>query len=103
MRRHPTALAWVDPAVSAAPDGHRAQVQRLARHLGYVVIWAQADSVLSMAEQTRAVDADAVITPSPEQLDVLTLNAVMSIADVETVCPRLSFARWSTSLPEVLA
>ena len=37
---------------------------------------------------------DAVILPAPDHLGALELNRVMDVADVETVLPRLSFARW---------
>jgi hypothetical protein len=43
----------------------------------------------------READADALIIPAPDHLDPITLNAVMHYSDVESVCPRLSFARWS--------
>lgn len=33
--------------------------------------------------------------PGPDHLGPLELNRVMVVADVETVLPRLSFARWS--------
>ncbi len=32
---------------------------------------------------------------------VLELDVLMHIADVETVCPRLSFARWSITATPV--
>jgi hypothetical protein len=35
-----------------------------------------------------------VILPAPDHLGALELNRVMDVADVETVLPRLSFARW---------
>lgn len=93
MRFRPTALAWIDPDVTVAPDWDRAQVQRLARHLGYALIWP-ASSLLPLPDQVRAADVDAVIAPSASHLDPLTLNSLMGLADVEAVLPRLSFARW---------
>ncbi|WP_460697289.1 hypothetical protein [Nocardia thraciensis] len=43
----------------------------------------------------RAEDVDAVIVPSPTHLHPILLNALMDVADVETVLPRMSFARWA--------
>ncbi|MFF3570879.1 hypothetical protein ACFYXQ_24140 [Nocardia jiangxiensis] len=94
MRTRPTAFGWINLEVSVAPHWVRAQVQRLARHLGYVIVWAPEDSVIPLVDQVRAADVDAVIIPGPDHLDVLELNGIMSIACVESVRPRLSFARW---------
>ncbi|MCX0269684.1 hypothetical protein NLM24_02940 [Nocardia zapadnayensis] len=97
MRRHitPIAFGWVDDDVSAAPGWDRAQVERLARRLGYCIAWPDVHSALPVAEQARNTGADVVILPAPDHLDPLELNQVMDVADVETVLPRLSFARWS--------
>ncbi|MFI1461321.1 hypothetical protein [Nocardia carnea] len=95
MRYRPTALGYVDPDISRSIDWDRAQVQRLARHLGYLVMWHDLASVLPLPDQVRAADVDAVVIPGPDHLGPLELNRVMGIADVETVLPRLSFARWS--------
>lgn len=96
MRHRPTALGYVDPDVSTSLEWDRAQVQRLARHLGYLVIWPELSSVLPLFDQVRAADVDAVVMPGPHHLGPLELNRVMDLVDVETVLPRLSFARWST-------
>ncbi|OBA49790.1 hypothetical protein A5789_30775 [Nocardia sp. 852002-51101_SCH5132738] len=87
------ALGYVHPE-SQALDWDLAQVRRLARHLGYVLVWPPEDSRIPLADQARAADADAVITPSTDHIGILTLHAVMCVCDVETVTPRLSFARW---------
>ncbi|WP_280361370.1 hypothetical protein [Nocardia wallacei] len=47
-----------------------------------------------MVDQVRSADVDVVITPSSDHLDAITLHALMHVVDVETVCPRMSFARW---------
>ncbi|WP_280274616.1 hypothetical protein [Nocardia wallacei] len=99
MRSVPTAFGWIHHDVSTTPEWDAAQVRRLARTLGYALIWPTAVSVLPLADQVRAADADVVITPSPLHLDVLTLHALMYVTDVETVCPRMSFARWSFISP----
>ncbi|WP_290048857.1 hypothetical protein [Nocardia nova] len=93
---HPIALGWVHPE-STAPDWDTAQVRRLAARLGYRLVWAPESSRIPLVDQVRATGAEAVIAPSTHHFDFLTLNAVMMLADVETVHPRLSFARWATS------
>jgi hypothetical protein len=50
--------------------------------------------VLSVADQARSSGADVVILPTPDHLGPMELNQVMDVADVETVIPRPSFARW---------
>ncbi|WP_174188280.1 hypothetical protein [Nocardia barduliensis] len=90
----PTAFGWIDHDASTAPEWDRAQVCRLARRLGYRVVWPDERSVLPVADQARDAEADVVILPAPHHLGPLELNRVMDIADVETVLPRFSFARW---------
>ncbi|MEU1985791.1 hypothetical protein [Nocardia sp. NPDC019395] len=85
--------------MSTAPDRDRAQVRRLAERLGYEIVWPDECSVLPVADQARNAAADVVVLPAPDHLGPLELNRVMDIADVETVLPRLSFARWSISGP----
>ncbi|WP_433567308.1 hypothetical protein ACQP1O_20200 [Nocardia sp. CA-151230] len=72
----------------------RAQVARLARRLGYKLIWPQDLSPLNLIDQIRAADVDAVLVPSPSDLDALTLDQLMHLCDVEVVEPRESFARY---------
>ncbi|WP_280277067.1 hypothetical protein [Nocardia wallacei] len=92
MRFRPTALGWVDTEVSDALMWDRAQVQRLARHLGYLVVWPEA-SFIPLADQVRA--ADVVITPSPQHLSPLEVNGILYVAEIETISPRMGFARWT--------
>lgn len=91
----PRALGWINDDVSTAPEADRAAVQRLADRLGYRLVWPDEISVLPVSAQLPSIGADAVLMPAPDHLDPLELNRVMDIADVETVSPRLSFARWS--------
>ncbi|WP_232236266.1 hypothetical protein [Nocardia sp. BMG51109] len=77
-----------------------AQVRRLARRLGSVLVWPPETSLIPLVDQVRAAGVDAVITPAPNHLDVMTMHAVMCVADVETVSPRMSFARWATVPPQ---
>lgn len=93
----PIALGWVDDDVSAAPEWDRAQVSRFARRLGYRIVWADERSVLPVVEQARNTGAEVVILPAPDHLGPVELSRVMDVADVETILPRLSFARWSTA------
>ncbi|MBF6290062.1 hypothetical protein [Nocardia cyriacigeorgica] len=97
----PIALGWIDYERSSAPDWHAAQMQRLARKLGYRLVWPADVSVLPLTDQARNTSAEAVILPAPDHIGVLELDALMHIADVETVCPRLSFARWSITATPV--
>lgn len=80
---HSTAFGWIDFDLSIAPEWDRAQIHGLARHLGYRLAWPDERSVLRVADQ------------APDHLSPLELNAVMDVADIETVAPRLSFARWA--------
>lgn len=95
----PVALGWVHPE-SASIEWDQAQARRLARALGYRLIWPPVASHIPLVDQVRQADADAVITPSTDHLGILTLHSVMTIADVETVTPRLSFARWPAGTPQ---
>ncbi|CCF64900.1 hypothetical protein [Nocardia cyriacigeorgica] len=92
---HSIALGWIDHDISSAPDWDRAQIRRLALRLGYQLVWPCEHSVLRPADQVRNAQAELVILPAPDHLGPLELNAVMEIADVEIVLPRLSFARWT--------
>ena len=89
------AFGWIDYYISRAPGWDRAQIHRLARNLGYRLVWPDGRSVLRVADQARNAGADLVILPAPDHMSPLELNAVMNVADVETVAPRLSFARWA--------
>lgn len=94
MSTVPVALGWVHPE-SVALEWDMAQVRRLAQRLGYVLVWAPECSRIPLADQVRAVGTEVVIAPAPAHFDVRTLNAVMCVADIETVWPRMSFARWA--------
>ncbi len=91
----PVALGWIDYDRSRAPGWDAAQMRRLARRLGYRLVWPASASVLPLVDQVRDADADAVLLPAPDHVGVLELDDLMHVVDVETVCPRLSFARWS--------
>lgn len=93
----PRALGWINDEVSTAPEWDRAAVQRLADRLGYRLVWPDEISVLPIAAQLHSLGADTVLMPAPDHLSPLELNRVMDMADVETVNPRLSFARWTVA------
>ncbi|MCP2279126.1 hypothetical protein [Nocardia amikacinitolerans] len=88
------ALGWVDPC-SVTPDWDTAQVRRLARRLGYPLRWADAASVLGLVEQVESSGADVVLLSSSAHVDAVTLDRLMSVADVECAAPRASFGRWT--------
>ncbi|TLF77407.1 hypothetical protein [Nocardia cyriacigeorgica] len=90
---NPTALGWIDPC-SPVSDWDAAQVRRLARRLGYELRWADSASILGLFQQVQAAGADTVLLPSTAHVDAMTLNRLMTIADVECAAPRASFARW---------
>jgi hypothetical protein len=88
------ALGWVDPC-SPTTEWDTAQVRRLARQLGYALRWANPASVLGLAEQVEASGAEVVLLSSSAHVDLVTLNRLMSVADIECATPRASFACWS--------
>lgn len=92
---HSIALGWIDYDISRAPESDRDRIRRLADQLGYRLVWPCERSVLRVVDQVRNAEADLLILPAPGHLSPLELNKVMDIADVETVLPRLSFARWT--------
>ncbi|MEU4841787.1 hypothetical protein [Nocardia testacea] len=89
------ALGWIDYDISRAPESDRDLIRRLADQLGYRIVWPYERSLLRATDQARNAGADLVVLPTPDHLSPLELNAVMDVADVEIVAPRLSFARWS--------
>lgn len=86
---HSIAFGWIDYDISRAPESDRHRIRRLADRL----VWPCERSVLRVVDQVRNAGADLVILPAPDHLSPFALNAVLDIADVETVLPRLSFAR----------
>jgi hypothetical protein len=91
-------MGWINHEATAAPEWDTATVRRLARHLGYQLLWPS-DSPLPLPELVRAADVDAVLVPSPHHLSALTLNTLMGMVDVESACPRLTFNRWTALRP----
>ncbi|AHH21280.1 hypothetical protein NONO_c65100 [Nocardia nova SH22a] len=98
MRGCPSALGWIDPEVSGSPEWDAAQIRRLARRLGYALIWPD-DFVVPLVDYVRGADVDAVLVPAPACLCAGELDALMHVVDIETVWPRMSFVRWSALGP----
>jgi hypothetical protein len=94
---HSIAFGWIDHDISHTPETDRDRIRRLADQLGYYLIWPDEHSVLRVVDQIRNTGADLVILPAPDHLDPLELDAVLDLADVETVLPRLSFPRWTST------
>ncbi|MEC3955947.1 hypothetical protein VMT65_23130 [Nocardia sp. CDC153] len=95
MRTQPTAIGWMDPDVSGvAAQWDQAQLVRLARRVGYVLIWPPEHTAVSFVDQVREADVDAVLVPSAKHLDALTLDRLVHLADVEAATPRETFARY---------
>jgi hypothetical protein len=92
---HSIAFGWIDYDISRAPESDRDRIRRLADQLGYRLVWPCERSVLRVVDQVRNAEADLLILPAPGHLSPLELNEVIDIVDVETVLPRLSFARWT--------
>ncbi|MFE3441923.1 hypothetical protein ACFXNW_02720 [Nocardia sp. NPDC059180] len=82
MRDRPAALGWIDPEISTAPDWDSAQVQRLARRLGFHLVFPQEHSRLPVADQVRGAEVDAVIIPGPNHIDPLALDSIMHLCDL---------------------
>jgi len=91
MRTRPTAFGWINLEVSVAPHWDRAQVQRLARHLGYLIVWASEDSVIPLVDQVRAADVDVVVIPGYSDVlpDTADTSAVFA-ADITLAVPLVS-------------
>ncbi|MEU2173689.1 hypothetical protein ABZ552_05630 [Nocardia sp. NPDC019219] len=102
IANQPRALGWIDVDLSPSVEWDRAGVERLARRLGYRLIWPDEISVLPVSAQVRNIGADAVLMPSPDHLDEAELHRVQEIAHVETVNPRESFPRRSVFAEDVL-
>ncbi|WP_280434611.1 hypothetical protein [Nocardia carnea] len=92
---HSIAFGWIDYDISRTPESDRDRIRRLADQLGYRLVWPCERSALRVVDQVRNAEADLLILPAPGHLSPLELNEVLDIADVETVLPRLSFARWT--------
>ncbi|WP_245662777.1 hypothetical protein [Nocardia vermiculata] len=80
--------------MSTAPEWDRAQVLRLARRLGYALVWPPEDSSLALFDVVISADVDAVLAPASGHFDTLMLDRLMHVVSIETACPRLSFDRW---------
>ncbi|WP_330181658.1 hypothetical protein OHB26_35670 [Nocardia sp. NBC_01503] len=94
MQANPTALAFVDPEISGPGTAWDcAQVRRLARRLGYELLWPPEDSALPLADLARELDVDAVIVPAATHLDFATVDALTRVCEIECAQPPLTYTR----------
>ncbi|MFC9993736.1 hypothetical protein [Nocardia sp. NPDC127526] len=94
MRVKPTALAYLDLEVSGrALEWDVAQCRRLARRLGYSMIWVPEFTVLGLVDLVRGTDVDAVLVPSPEHVSPALVALLADTVDVESVLPRRSIVQ----------
>lgn len=101
MRQQPTAIGFLRHDMSGAHQRwDLAQIQHLAKRLGYdlvkTLILDPGDG--EVLEEVRAavaqLEADAVITPSLEHFDGEVPDGLVQVADVITVNPENTYARW---------
>lgn len=85
------------------------QIRSLADRFGYflhkTVVFGLAvdDPVGELVCVVERADAEAVFVPSLEHFDGCVPRALVSVADVVTVVPRYTYARWATgALPTEL-
>ena len=90
---HSIAFGWIEYDISQAPESDRHRIHRLAEQLGYRLVWPCERSVLRVVDRVRNTGADLVILSAPDHLGPFELDAVLDLADVEIVLPRLSFPR----------
>lgn len=94
MRPQPTALAYIDPEVSGvALEWDIAQCRRLARRLGYAMLWLPEFTVLGLVDLVRETDVDALLIPSPDHLSPGLVSLLSGAVDVESAAPRRSLVR----------
>ncbi|MEV6773381.1 hypothetical protein AB0N05_32590 [Nocardia sp. NPDC051030] len=101
MRPQPAAIGFLRHDVSGAQQQwDEAQIQHLARRLGYdlcktLIFGPETDRpLLRVRTAVSRLDADAVITPSLEHFDGQVPDDVVEVADVITVSPENTYARW---------
>ncbi|NNH72550.1 hypothetical protein HLB23_22265 [Nocardia uniformis] len=101
MLEVPTALGYLRSDISGIrqpwDDTH---IRSLARRLGYtfaktVVFGAHTDHPLQrLVNVAKATDVDAVVVPSLEHFGGELPDELVAVADVITVSPEQTFARW---------
>lgn len=101
MRPQPSAIGFLRHDVSGAQrQWDEAQIQQLARRLGYdlcktLVFGPETDRpILRVRTAVSRMEADAVITPSLAHFDGEVPDDVVQVADIITVHPENTYARW---------
>ncbi|MEU0540949.1 hypothetical protein [Nocardia sp. NPDC005978] len=101
MRAHPAAIGFLRRDVSGVQlQWHRAQIQHVARRLGYdlcqtMILDPRAErSEPGLTAAVSDLEADAIITPSLEHFDGAVPDDIVQLADVITVSPENTYARW---------
>ncbi|BAW06101.1 hypothetical protein ACFOS0_36330 [Nocardia seriolae] len=84
-------MAYIDPDISgAAVEWDIAQCRRLARRLGYALLFLPEFSALGLVDLVREIDVDAVVVPSPAHVSPRLVGLLAGACDVESVHPRRS-------------
>ncbi|MRH90577.1 hypothetical protein GFY24_24570 [Nocardia sp. SYP-A9097] len=103
MRHQPAAIGFLRHDVSRAQQRwDQAQMRHLARRLGYDLCRTLVcgPATAELMEEVRAAisqtEADAVITPSLDHFDGAVPDPLVQVADVITVSPENTYARWRT-------
>lgn len=103
MRAIPTAIGYLRTDVSGIRQTwDETQIRSLAGKLGYnylkLVAFSNAtlDPLERLATLARRLDVDAVVTPSLEHVGGQVPELVVAAADVITVSPQKSYARWAS-------
>ncbi|WP_040832882.1 hypothetical protein [Nocardia brevicatena] len=79
-----------------------AQMRALAQRFGYslakTIVFGEftEDPVGELVSAVQRAGADAVFVPSLEHLDGIAPRSLVAVADVITVSPQHTYARWST-------
>lgn len=101
--RKPKALGYVRKDVSGVRQRwDEAQVRSLAHRFGYFLHKTVAfgsyvdDPVGELMCVIKRADAEAVFVPNLEHFDGCVPRSLVAVADVVTVVPRYTYARWAT-------
>ncbi|MCU1648372.1 MAG: hypothetical protein JWN03_8647 [Nocardia sp.] len=101
MLEIPTAIGYLRSDISRSrPPWDEIQIRSLARRLGYalaktIVFGAYTDDPTQrVIDVVRAIDADAVVIPGIDHFDGYLPPELIAVADVITVSPEQTFARW---------
>ncbi|WP_067563656.1 hypothetical protein [Nocardia acidivorans] len=103
MQHQPAAIGFLRHDVSGTHQRwDQAQMRQLARRLGYdlcrtLVYGPETSEILEeVRDAISQNEADAVITPSLEHFDGEIPDPLVQVADVITVTPENTYARWRT-------